>query len=155
MIRAIIIAIYLIIVICLIWWSNKITRDIKKIFATLSYQINDYFFIINNYIANNKDNLEKFDELIDVIYAKKKWFINNKTHTVAEWYELFLGLKSDINYLSDYTGDELSDNALDKKTENLFSFLFSIKPRQRVLRFVLGIITLGIGLGFVEEGVKL
>lgn len=146
---------YLLIVLLLVRGTNKITKDSKTVFGSLATNINEYFLIINSYIAHQKNSLEKFDDLIDVVYAKKKRFIHNKSHWLTDQYELFVGLKDDINYLADYTGDEFDTNTLNKQTDELFGFLFSIKPRQKTVRFFLGLITLWIWLGFVEDGVKM
>lgn len=155
LIRIVSIVAYLIVVGLLIRWVNKITRDTQTILWSLSVSINKYFLRINTYIATHRDQLEKFDDLIDVVYAKKKWFIHNKTHWLTDWYELFVWLKDDINYLSDYTGEDIDNTDLNKQTDAFFAFLFHIRSWQRSLRFILGVITLGIGLGFVHEQFKL
>jgi hypothetical protein len=124
------ILLYIFFVVLLVWSVNKIQKDSKSIMIRLSENLNAYFFIINQYIALHRTSLEKLDDLVDVLYAKKKRFLHNKTHVIADQYELFLGLKDSIEYLSDYSGDELNNEDLYKETESLFSFLFSIKSWQ-------------------------
>ena len=58
--------------------------------GSLYQAMNEYFLTINTTIATKKKEITKFDELISVIYAKKKRFINHKTHTLSDRYELFL-----------------------------------------------------------------
>ncbi len=149
------ILLYVIVVLILIWWTNKVTKDSKVVLSALSANINSYFFIINKVIAQKKADLEKFDDLIEVLYAKKKWFLHNKTHTIADQYELFLNLKDWVEYLSDYASLELVDVDLNKQSEGYFSFLFSIRPRQKSLRFFLLLFTLGLGSWFIQDSAKL
>lgn len=146
---------YVFFVILLIRSVNKITKDSKSIMLRLYENLNAYFFTINEYIALNRTSLEKFDDLIDVIYAKKKRFLHNKTHALADQYELFLGLKDSVEYLSEYSGDELGNEDLYKETESLFSFLFSIKSWQVWLRALLLIVTLWLWSWFVSDPIKL
>ncbi len=115
------------------------------------YEINQLFLIINSYIAHHYGNIDKVDKLTEVIYAKKTWFINNKTHSLADWYELYVGLKDDINYLSDYVDETLDDAPAYEAIDKLFTFLFRVKPWKQSLRFVLVVLTLGIGLWFLDE----
>lgn len=146
---------YIFFVILLMRSVNKIAKDSKSIMIRLSENLNAYFFTINQYIALHRSSLEKFDDLVDVLYAKKKRFLHNKTHTVADQYELFLGLKDSIEYLSEYSGDELSNEDLYRETESLFSFLFSIKSWQIWLRILLMIMTLWLWSWFVSDPIKL
>jgi hypothetical protein len=155
LLRAGVILVYLLIVFLLILTLNKINKDVKKVWESVSANINSYFFAINSTIASQDKSADKFNDLIDVIYSKKKWFINNKTHNLTDWYELFIGLKDDLHYLGEYTGSELDDQEVNKQTDGFFSFLFSIRPRKRTLKAVLTVLTLGIGRGFINDEMAL
>ena len=131
------------------------SRDSKSVMASLVYEVNQLFLLINSYIANNREKIDKFDDLIEVIYAKKHRFIGNKTHLLSDRYELYLGLKDDINYLSDYTEEEFDLTESYASIDQMFAFEFRIKPRMKGLRFIAIVFTLGIALGFLEESTPL
>lgn len=145
------ITLYIIVVLLLIRWTNKISKDSYTVLTTVYNNLNQYFLSINKIINNQRENLEKFDELIEIIYAKKKWFIHNKTHTIADQYELFLWLQDTIEYLSEYCNEDYDNKDLYKKTESLYWFLFSIKNRQSAIRWLLAVSTLWLWLWFVQD----
>lgn len=150
-----IIVAYIIIVCLLIRWINKMTKDSKTIMGSLYEAINTYILNINTTLATQKNSIPKFNDLIEVVYAKKKRFLNRATHPLLDRYEFFIWLKDDIKYLSEYTNQSLINEPLNQQTQQYFSFLFQIKPRQKVLRFCLWLCTLGVWLWFVDDGVKL
>lgn len=147
--------IYVIVILLLIRLVNKLSKDAKTILWTLTTNLNDYFMIINSTIAKQRNNLERFDDLIDVLYAKKKWFLWNTSHWVSEQYELYLSLKDGIEYLSDYISSDLTSNELNKQTEWYFAFLFSMKTRQKITRSTLLLLTLGLWSGFIQDAAPL
>jgi|GEM_PF-5192730 len=119
--------------------------------AAMVYEINQLFLLINTYIAHHHDEISAVEELTEVVYAKKKRFLQSKKHQLADRYELYVGLKDDITYLSDYVDEDLSDATSYESIDKLFTFLFRIKPRTKALRSLLLVITLGLGGGFLKE----
>lgn len=74
--------------------------------GSLYESINHYFLTINTTIGTINQNTDpKWKDLLEVVYAKKKRFLNQKDHRIATWYELFVALKDDIQYMNAYLGD--------------------------------------------------
>ncbi|HMY80640.1 MAG TPA: hypothetical protein PLW93_01680 [Candidatus Absconditabacterales bacterium] len=159
MIRLLIIVIYLVTILLLGRGANKIAKDSQSVMGSLYESINHYFLTINTTIGTINQNTDpKWKDLLEVVYAKKKRFLNQKDHRIATWYELFVALKDDIQYMNAYLGDSttsLYDTGLDNQTQGYFSFLFRIKPRQTIIRGLFTILTLGIGPGFIRQATNL
>ena len=103
------------------------TKDSKTIMGSLYEAINTYILNINTTLATQKNSIPKFNDLIEVVYAKKKRFLNRATHPLLDRYEFFIWLKDDIKYLSEYTNQSLINEPLNQQTQQYFSFLFLIR----------------------------
>lgn len=79
-----IIVAYIIIVCLLIRWINKMTKDSKTIMGSLYEAINTYILNINTTLATQKNSIPKFNDLIEVVYAKKKT-ISQSCNSSSPW----------------------------------------------------------------------
>lgn len=124
------------IMVFLYWFLNKQEKDSKKVRGWLIYQLDKMMYFLNKKIYWLKDTEEKFEDLIYVIYAKKKWFIENINKWINNWYELYIATKDSLSYLEQYTKSSIYPSQDAQDTTKFFDFLYKLNAIKNILKSI-------------------
>lgn len=117
------------------WFLEKQQEDSKKVRWWLYYELDRMMYYVNSTINKLSATDTKFDDLIYVIYAKKRWFIENKKHDLNSWYEVWLATKDSLDYLELYTKNQDIYHPTDlEDSSSFFDFLYKLKTVSNVLK---------------------
>lgn len=117
------------------WFLDKQKDDSKEVWGWLYHEIDKMIYYINVTINKLSVTDSKFEDLIYVIYAKKKWFIEKKKHDLNSWYEFRLATKDSLDYLESYTkNSDIYEPTELEDSSAFFDFLYKLKFVNSILK---------------------
>jgi hypothetical protein len=98
-----------------------------------------YYFCL--LIAKHREIIPKFDEFVPLVFAQKKKFFFHTKHTLADYTDLYYGLKDDILYTEKYMDKHLHDRDQLIVVEDALKFLNKIYSSVHFMRWIFAILT--------------
>lgn len=96
---------------CLVgYYASK--KHLKKLMWFFVYQCEKINFAFLLALHDEKDNIIKYNEVINILFAKKKYFMTLKWYNLDRFMNCYFGLNSDMKYFEQLVQKKKFDYAI-------------------------------------------
>jgi hypothetical protein len=140
------ITLYLIVIVSLARFYQKMISDYKKVYFYVMFQTNYLMYLFSLLIVKYKQEITSFNEFTPLVFAKKKYFFTSTSWSLQDYFELYQSLLEDFHYTEKYINRIIFDPEPTRHVLVYYKFLMSLKPRMWVNWLLLWLMTCGIWL---------